>query len=112
MIWFQYRKELIDKIGLSKVTAIVAGGKERQDSVKKRSGDHNGNGDVVIYSWRGAGHLYRKKIRRVVAAAKTTGAAVAGVKVERHYKRTKKDNMVATTIPRQEFMADANTSGL
>ena len=42
------RQELIDKYGLSKVTTIIAGGKERQDSVRNGLTTINGKCDVVV----------------------------------------------------------------
>ena len=97
------RQELMDKYGLSKVTTIVAGGKERQDSVRNGLATINGKCDVVVIHDAVRPFVTEKMIRRVVAAAKTTGAAAAGVKAKDTIKETKKDNMVATTIPRQNL---------
>ena len=47
--------------------------------------------------------LLKKLIRQVIAAAKITGAASAGVKAKDTIKETKKDNIVAATIPRQNL---------
>ena len=97
------RQELIDKYGITKVTTIVAGGKERQDSVRNSLSAINGKCDVVVIHDAVRPFVTEKMIRLVVAAAKTAGAASAGVKAKDTIKETKKDNMVAATIPRQNL---------
>lgn len=95
------RQDLLDKYGFSKVTTIVAGGKERQDSVRNGLATINGKCDVVVIHDAVRPFVSEKMIRLVVAAAKTAGAASAGVRAKDTIKETKKDNMVAATIPRQ-----------
>jgi 2-C-methyl-D-erythritol 4-phosphate cytidylyltransferase/2-C-methyl-D-erythritol 2,4-cyclodiphosphate synthase len=97
------RQELIDKYGLSKVTTIVTGGKKRQDSVNNGLAAINGKCDVVVIHDAVRPFVTQELIIKVVAAAKTTGAAAAGVKAKDTIKETKKDNMVAATIPRQNL---------
>ena len=97
------RQELIDKYGLTKVTTIVAGGKKRQDSVNNGLAAINEKCDVVVIHDAVRPFVTQELIIQVVAAAKTTGAASAGVKAKDTIKETKKDNMVAATIPRQNL---------
>jgi 2-C-methyl-D-erythritol 4-phosphate cytidylyltransferase/2-C-methyl-D-erythritol 2,4-cyclodiphosphate synthase len=97
------RQELIDKYGLTKVTTIVAGGKKRQDSVNNGLATINGKCDVVVIHDAVRPFVTEKMIRRVIDAAKTTGAASAGMKAIDTIKETQKNNMVATTIPRQNL---------
>ena len=97
------RQELIDKYGLTKVTTIVAGGKTRQDSVNNGLAAINEKCDVVVIHDAVRPFVTQELIIQVVAAAKTTGAASAGVKAKDTIKETKKDNMVAATIPRQNL---------
>jgi 2-C-methyl-D-erythritol 2,4-cyclodiphosphate synthase/2-C-methyl-D-erythritol 4-phosphate cytidylyltransferase len=97
------RQELIDKYGLSKVTTIVAGGKKRQDSVNNGLAAINGKCDVVVIHDAVRPFVTQELIRQVIAAAKITGAASAGVKAKDTIKETKKYNMVAATIPRQNL---------
>ena len=97
------RQELIDKYGLTKVTTIVAGGKKRQDSVNNGLAAINGKCDVVVIHDAVRPFVTQELIIQVVAAAKTTGAASAGVKAKDTIKETQKDNIVATTIPRQNL---------
>jgi 2-C-methyl-D-erythritol 4-phosphate cytidylyltransferase/2-C-methyl-D-erythritol 2,4-cyclodiphosphate synthase len=97
------REEFIDKYGLTKVTTIVAGGKERQDSVRNALSAIDGKYDVVVIHDAVRPFVTEKMIRQVVAAAKITGAASAGVKAKDTIKETKKDNIVKATIPRQNL---------
>jgi 2-C-methyl-D-erythritol 4-phosphate cytidylyltransferase/2-C-methyl-D-erythritol 2,4-cyclodiphosphate synthase len=97
------RQELIDKYGLTKVTTVVAGGKERQDSIRNCLAAINGKCDVVVIHDAVRPFVTQELIRQVIAAAKITGAASVGVKVKDTIKETKKDNMVAATIPRQNL---------
>ncbi|MGA2780332.1 MAG: 2-C-methyl-D-erythritol 4-phosphate cytidylyltransferase [Smithella sp.] len=97
------RQELIDKYGLTKVTTIVAGGKKRQDSVRNGLEAISGKCDVVVIHDAVRPFVTQKLIIQVVAAAKTTGAASAGVEAKDTIKETKKYNMVAATIPRQNL---------
>jgi 2-C-methyl-D-erythritol 4-phosphate cytidylyltransferase/2-C-methyl-D-erythritol 2,4-cyclodiphosphate synthase len=97
------RQELVDKYGLTKVTTIVAGGGERQDSVRNALFAIDGKYDMVIIHDAVRPFVTGKMIREVVSAAKTTGAASAGVKAKDTIKETKKNNMVAVTIPRHNL---------
>ena len=97
------RQELIDKYDLTKVTTVVAGGKERQDSVRNSLSAINGKCDVVVIHDGVRPFVTQDLVKRVVVAAKTEGAASAGVKAKDTIKETKKDNMVATTIPRHNL---------
>jgi 2-C-methyl-D-erythritol 4-phosphate cytidylyltransferase / 2-C-methyl-D-erythritol 2,4-cyclodiphosphate synthase len=95
------RQELIDKYRLTKLTTIVAGGKERQDSVRNSLSAIHGKCDVVVIHDGVRPFVTQDLIKRVVEAAKTEGAATAGVKAKDTVKETKINNMVAATIPRR-----------
>jgi 2-C-methyl-D-erythritol 4-phosphate cytidylyltransferase/2-C-methyl-D-erythritol 2,4-cyclodiphosphate synthase len=97
------QKQLINKYGLTKVTAVIAGGKERQDSVRNGLAGINGKCDVVVIHDAVRPFVIQELIHQVVAAAKNTGAASAGVKAKDTIKETKKNNLVAATIPRQNL---------
>jgi 2-C-methyl-D-erythritol 4-phosphate cytidylyltransferase/2-C-methyl-D-erythritol 2,4-cyclodiphosphate synthase len=97
------QKQLINKYGLTKVKAAVAGGKERQDSVRNGLAAINGECDIVVIHDAVRPFVTQELIKQVVAAAKTTGAASVGVKAKDTIKETKKDNMVVATIPRQNL---------
>ena len=94
---------LINKYGLTKVTAIVAGGMERQDSVRNGLVVIDDRCDIVLVHDSVRPFVTEKMIRQVVAAARATGAAAIGVKAKDTIKETKKDNIVAVTVPRQNL---------
>lgn len=95
------RQQLINKYDLRKITSVVAGGKERQDSVRNGLAAINGKCDVVVIHDAVRPFVTEEIIKKVVAAAKTTGAASAGVKAKDTIKETQKNNLVSVTIPRQ-----------
>lgn len=96
-------KYLINNYGLTKVTAVVAGGKERQDSVRNGLEAIDGKCNVVVIHDAVRPFVTEELIRKVVAAAKSTGAASVGVKAKDTIKETKKNNMVLATIPRKNL---------
>ncbi|OGP88210.1 MAG: hypothetical protein A2031_04690 [Deltaproteobacteria bacterium RBG_19FT_COMBO_43_11] len=96
-------KQLINNYCLTKVTAVVAGGRQRQDSVRNGLAAISSKCDVVIIHDAVRPFVREELINKVVAAAKTTGAASVGVKAKDTIKETKKNNTVATTIPRKNL---------
>jgi 2-C-methyl-D-erythritol 4-phosphate cytidylyltransferase/2-C-methyl-D-erythritol 2,4-cyclodiphosphate synthase len=96
-------KQLINKYSLTKITAVVAGGKERQDSVRNGLFAITGKCDIVLIHDAVRPFVIQELIHQVVAAAKSFGAASVGVKAKDTIKETKKNNLVAATIPRQNL---------
>jgi 2-C-methyl-D-erythritol 4-phosphate cytidylyltransferase/2-C-methyl-D-erythritol 2,4-cyclodiphosphate synthase len=96
-------RQLINNYGLTKLSAVVAGGKERQDSVRNGLAAISRKCDVVVIHDAVRPFVTAGLIKQVVTAAKTTGAASAGVKAKDTIKETKKDNLVSATIPRQNL---------
>ena len=96
-------KEIIRKYKINKVKKIILGGKERQDSVSLglRSLGREAK-DVLIHD--GARPFIDSKIiSLVIAAAKVSGAAVAGVKVKPTIKRADKGLWVKETLERENL---------
>ena len=85
------------------VTTVVAGGKERQDSVRNCLEAIKGKCDIVVVHDAVRPFVTQKLIRQVIAAAFITGAASTGVKTKDTIKEIKKDNTVTATIPRQNL---------
>jgi len=96
-------QKLINKYALLKVTAVVAGGKERQDSVRNGLAAITRECDIVVIHDAVRPFVTQELIKQVVVAAKSFGAASVGVKAKDTIKETKKDNLIATTIPRQNL---------
>jgi 2-C-methyl-D-erythritol 4-phosphate cytidylyltransferase/2-C-methyl-D-erythritol 2,4-cyclodiphosphate synthase len=97
------RQELIEKYGLTKVTNAVAGGNERQDSVRNCLMVIEGNCDLVVIHDAVRPFVTETLIKQVVDSAKTTSAAIAGVKTKDTIKEVKEDNIVGATVPRQNL---------
>ena len=97
------RQELIEKYGLTKVTNAVAGGNERQDSVRNCLMVIEGNCDLVVIHDAVRPFVTEALIKQVVDSAKTTSAAIAGVKTKDTIKEVKEDNIVGATVPRHNL---------
>ena len=97
------KKQLVDKYDLTKVTAIVAGGNERQDSVRNGLSAIVDRCDVVIIHDGVRPLLTEEMINQVVAAAKSYGASSMGVKVKDTVKQTTDSDLIAATLPRNNL---------
>ncbi len=98
------QKQLINQYGLTKLTAVVGGGKERQDSVRNGLAAITGARDIIVVIHDAVRPFVTQKlIHQVVAAAKSFGAVSAGVKAKDTIKEIKKDDFVSATIPRQNL---------
>ncbi len=97
------QKQLINKYGLVKITAVVAGGKERQDSVRNGFVAITGECDIVVIHDAVRPFVTQELINQVVEATKNFGAASVGVRAKDTIKEIKKDNLVSATIPRQNL---------
>jgi len=97
------RKQLVDKYDLTKVIAIVAGGKERQDSVRNGLYAIAGICDVVVIHDGVRPLLTEEMIGKVVTAAKNGGASSVGVKVKDTVKQTADTDLVEATLPRNNL---------
>lgn len=97
------QKQIVEKYGLTKVISIVAGGRERQDSVRNGLQAVPGTCDVVIVHDGVRPFVTPDMVRRVVAAAAEYGAASIGVPAKDTIKETTVENIVTTTLPRQNL---------
>ncbi|PKN06886.1 MAG: bifunctional 2-C-methyl-D-erythritol 4-phosphate cytidylyltransferase/2-C-methyl-D-erythritol 2,4-cyclodiphosphate synthase [Deltaproteobacteria bacterium HGW-Deltaproteobacteria-7] len=97
------RQDVIEKYGLTKTKTVVAGGGERQDSVKNCLAAVQGECDLVVIHDAVRPFVTEELIRRVVDAARVTGAASAGVKAKDTIKETGEDRMVLSTVPRHNL---------
>lgn len=97
------RQDLIEKYGMSKVVAVVAGGPERQDSVKNGLDAIRGNASLIIVHDAVRPFVTDQMIGRVADAARDCGAAVTGVQVKDTVKTTKDDQIIQSTVPRENL---------
>ncbi|NLN38838.1 MAG: 2-C-methyl-D-erythritol 4-phosphate cytidylyltransferase [Smithella sp.] len=94
------REHIVEKYGITKVAAVVAGGTERQDSVQNALAALAGPCDMVIVHDGVRPFVTGEMIKQVVEAAGQTGAASIGVAAKDTIKETNDDNLVTATIPR------------
>ncbi len=97
------QKNIVEKYGLTKVMTVVAGGRERQDSVCNGLQAVPETCDVVIVHDGVRPFVTRDMITRVVAAAAQCGAASIGVPAKDTIKETTDENIVTATLRRQNL---------
>lgn len=97
------QKQIVEKYGLTKVMAVVAGGRERQDSVRNGLRAVPETCDVVIVHDGVRPFVTREMIIRVVAATAECGAASIGVPAKDTIKETTDENIVAVTLRRHNL---------
>ncbi|MFO7569196.1 MAG: 2-C-methyl-D-erythritol 4-phosphate cytidylyltransferase [Smithellaceae bacterium] len=97
------RERIIGAYALSKVTTVVAGGRERQDSV--RCGLHAiaAPCDYVVIHDGVRPFVTMAMIERCLAAAMETGAACAGVRAKDTVKEADIDHTVTATLERHRL---------
>jgi 2-C-methyl-D-erythritol 4-phosphate cytidylyltransferase len=94
------RSAVVDVLGLKKVTAIVPGGKERQDSVYNGLLALSRDTDIVVVH-DGARPLLRSDtLSSVIAAAQMHGAAACAVPAKDTVKLADDEGFVTSTLPR------------
>jgi 2-C-methyl-D-erythritol 4-phosphate cytidylyltransferase/2-C-methyl-D-erythritol 2,4-cyclodiphosphate synthase len=97
------RSELIKKYGMTKITSVVAGGRERQDSVKNCLDNLTKRYDWVIVHDAVRPFVTGALIKKVLDGAKETGAAACGVPLTDTLKETHLGEVVLKTVPRNNL---------
>jgi 2-C-methyl-D-erythritol 4-phosphate cytidylyltransferase len=96
----EVRRAVVERYGFSRVRLVIAGGKERQDSVRNALA-HVRDGHAVILVHDGVRPFVTEDlIARVVAGAKKYGAVSAGVPVRDTVKEADEAGRVVKTVPR------------
>ena len=86
-----------------KPIVIVAGGARRQDSVANAFARVRDRADIVVIHDAARPFVTDDTIRRTVAAAAETGAAIAAIAARDTVKRAGADGLVTATLPREEI---------
>lgn len=102
---------LLRRAGCTKVTAVVEGGKERQDSVRTGLAMITGDPDVVLIHDAVRPFIKRRVIEEVIARSLTHGAAVVGVRVKDTIKREGAKGFYKDTLPRHLLWAVQTPQG-
>ncbi len=101
-------EEMVGKFKLSKVSAIVAGGDVRQDSVRKGLDKVVADADIVLIHDCARPFVTADVIEKCIVAAWEFGAAIPAVRVKDTVKRVSVDGFVDETVDR-EFLWGAQT---
>lgn len=95
------RKEIVERYGLSKVTKIVAGGKERYDSVYE--GLCATDAEYVLIHDGARPVLTSDMIDRMIQGVENTGACIAAMPVKDTIKLSDEHKQVASTPDRKHL---------
>ena len=95
------RRDLVEEHGLSKVTAVLAGGAERQDSVANALTRVRDDHGIVLVHDGVRPFVTGELIGRVVAAAVENGAVAVGVPVRETVKAVSAAGVVVKTVDRE-----------
>ena len=96
-------EELIIKNDFKKVTKIIAGGSQRQDSVRNGLAAINDKYDVILVHDGVRPFVTREMISRVVGVAREFQAAAIGVPAKDTIKETQDNDFVLKTVPRENL---------
>lgn len=97
------RDQMVEKYGVTKVSSIVSGGQERQDSVSHALEAVAAPCDVVIVHDGVRPFVTTAMIAQVIKAALEEGAASIGVPVKDTIKETTDEKVVQATLPREHL---------
>ncbi len=97
------RKELVKHYNLRKVAEVLAGGAERQDSVRNGLAIIDDTCGIVLVHDGVRPFVTVDMINDVVAAARNDQAAAIGVAVKDTVKETREDGFVTKTVPRSSL---------
>lgn len=102
---------ILSRAGLTKVTAIIEGGKERQDSVARGVAMLSGDPGIVLVHDAVRPFVTPAVIRSVIHAARRHGAAVVGVPVKDTIKVEGRRGFYHHTLPRHTLWAVQTPQG-
>ena len=92
--------EIVARHRLTKVTKVLAGGAERQDSVRYALAHVPMDTDIVLIHDAVRPFLTQRMIDEVVAAAKKDGAAIVALPMRDTVKQVRMDGMIERTVDR------------
>lgn len=97
-------KDIVAASDLEKVTKIVAGGKNRAESVAKGLAVVSSDSDIVMIHDGVRPCVSESLIEECIKNAKEYGASALGVKPKNTIKRVTKDGFIAETVNRDELV--------
>lgn len=96
------RRDIVEKFNFSKVKCVVAGGIERQDSVKNGFDSISTDTDIVVIHDAARPLINIDLINKVVRNADKNGAAISALQITDTLKMAA-DGVVKNTFPRENF---------
>lgn len=98
--------DIVEAFGLKKVSAVVAGGAERQDSVTNGLAAVSDGVDIIAVHDGARAFVTRKVIEETIIAAYENGAAICAVPLKDTIKElSESGKMVRRTVPRESLCA-------
>ena len=94
------KREIVTKHRFTKVTKVVAGGAERQDSVRHALAEVPSDTEIVLVHDAVRPFLTQGMIDEVVAAARKHGAAIVALPMRDTVKQVRPDGMIERTVDR------------
>ncbi len=97
------KAKIVDPYGLSKIRSIIAGGKERQDSINRGLQVLADDCQWVVVHDGARPLLIREVLKETIRAAEEWGAAVAAVPTKDTIKVAGPNNLVQSTLDRRSL---------
>lgn len=94
------KREIVTRHGFTKVTKVVVGGAERQDSVKCALDQVPSDTEIVLIHDAVRPFVTLQMIAEVVAAARKEGAAIIALPMRDTVKQVRTDGMIERTVDR------------
>lgn len=107
----RFAREVQPAVALEKPLAVVAGGAERQDSVRRGIAAAPAEAEIILVHDGARPLVTPQLIDRVVEAARRHGAAIPVLPVSDTIKRIGPDGAVVETLDRQELRAVQTPQG-
>ncbi|HKE62847.1 MAG TPA: 2-C-methyl-D-erythritol 4-phosphate cytidylyltransferase [Nitrospira sp.] len=95
------RADIVKAHNFDKVTQVVAGGKERQDSVRLALAAVGNDADIVLVHDAVRPFLTVQMVEDVVKAARATGAAIIALPMRDTVKEVRADRVIQRTVDRK-----------
>jgi 2-C-methyl-D-erythritol 4-phosphate cytidylyltransferase len=95
--------EIVARHGFHKITKVVPGGEQRQDSVRHGLAEVDQNADVVLIHDAVRPVLTTDMVARVVDAAAEHGAAIVAIPMRDTIKRVRADGFIESTVDRNHL---------
>lgn len=101
-------KNLAEDFGITKVKTVVAGGKERMDSVKNGLSEVSESADIVLVHDAARPLIKPETVLEIIENIKINGAAACGAKNKNTVKRIDDNGFICETLDR-EYLVDIQT---